>query len=380
MLEKQDSYHMITTLKNDEKNPYRIKEQNMLSLAEYQHHLYRQPRLKYLYFELTDRCNLNCLHCGSGCTAANGTFLPLTAIEKTLHRVAEAYSSNNIMVCITGGEPLLHKDFFRIIRYAKTLGFSVGITTNGTLIDDRAAEKLAYAGLDTIAVSIDGLGDVHDKFRQISGCFDKAVAAIHSLKKVGIEPQVITVVHSGNIDSLDEMFGFMRSEDIYSWRLVNVEPIGRTNINKDILLSADQLKGLFDFIRAKRWDNENDMDITYGCSHFLTYEYENTIRDYYFQCMAGTMTASIMANGDIGACLDIERRPDLVQGNIFRDDFVDIWENRFHSFRTDRTLKSKTCRDCEFQKVCLGDSAHTWDYDNNEPLYCVSIQRRRNMI
>ena len=81
--------------------------------------------------------------------------------------------------------------------------------------------------------------------------------------------------------------------------------------------------------------------------------------------------ASILCNGDIYSCMDIERRPEMVQGNIMTDHFVDIWENRFQRFRQDRTNNCEMCRQCTDRKYCRGDSAHTWDYDNNQPLFCV---------
>ena len=133
-----------------------IKQKNMLQLAEYQRSLWRHPNLRFLFFELTGRCNLNCLHCGSGCTAQNSTCLAFDAIERVLGRVAECYRAEDIMVCLTGGEPMLHPDLFRVIRQAAGLGFPVGMTTNGTLIDCAAASRLAESGLDTVAVSIDG--------------------------------------------------------------------------------------------------------------------------------------------------------------------------------------------------------------------------------
>ena len=74
-----------------------------------------------------------------------------------------------------------------------------------------------------------------------------------------------------------------------------------------------------------------------------------------------------MAHGDIGGCLDIERRPELIQGNVYKDDFVNIWENKFKSFRTDKTRQSSRCSVCEHRKICMGDSLHTWDFDKNEP-------------
>ena len=97
------------------------------------------------------------------------------------------------------------------------------------------------------------------------------------------------------------MYQFFRGEDIYSWRLVNTEPIGRALTNAELLLDPAELKCLLDFIRDKRFDNENDMKVTYGGSHFVSYEYENEIRGFYFQCGAGTLVASVMADGSIGA-------------------------------------------------------------------------------
>lgn len=107
-------------------------------------------------------------------------------------------------------------------------------------------------------------------------------------------------------------------------------------------------------------------------SKWQVYHIEKMIDPFYFQCGAGLFIASIMANGDIGACLDIERRRDLIQGNIFKDDFVDVWENRFAVFRKDRTIESQACIGCLHREICMGDSAHTWDFNKNEPKYCVT--------
>jgi len=348
-----------------------IKERDLSALAEYQRQLWNAPKLKYLFFELTDKCNLSCQHCGSKCTNRNSTFLPLEIVNKILHSVYAEYGTEDIMICITGGEPLLHPDLFDVIRLAKDMGFAVGMTTNGTLISKKNAALLSQAGLDTVAISIDGLSDTHDIFRNSLGSFERALYGALNLRDVGIEPQVITVVHKNNFIELDDMYHMFSEKGFYSWRLVSVDPIGRARMNQKILLDANELRGLYDFIKEKRFDKEATMEVTYGCSHFLTTEYENELRDYYFQCGAGTLVASVMANGDIGACLDIERRPDLIQGNAYEDDFVDVWENRFLVFRRDRTCDSEYCSKCKSKGICMGDSFHTWDFDNNKPLYCV---------
>lgn len=348
-----------------------ITEKNLLKLAAYRRELYTHQRLKFLFFELTDKCNLNCLHCGSNCDPSKCNNLDLDIIKQTLDEVAKKYDSKNIMICLTGGEPMLYDGIYDVISYSKKLGFAVGITSNATCIDEKATKCLAKAGLDTISISIDGLKDTHDSFRRSVGSFDKAINGIKSLQNIDIEPQVTTVVNKTNIKELDDMFKLMQELDICSWRITNIDPIGRAKVNKELLLDKNELLKVFNFIKEKRFDNTNEMEVTYGCAHFVSYDFENFIRDFYFQCGAGTMVASVAANGDILACLDIERRLDLVQGNIYKDNFIDVWENKYKIFRQDWSNKSKSCKDCAYKNVCMGDSAHTWDYDKNEPTYCM---------
>ncbi len=125
-----------------------------------------------------------------------------------------------------------------------------------------------------------------------------------------------------------------------------------------------------------RFDPGIEMEVTYGCSHFLSYTFEREVRDFYFQCGAGLMVGSVMANGNIGACLDIERRKDLIQGNAYEDDFLTVWKERFAPFRINRAEYSEYCAECKHKDVCGGDSAHTWDYDRLEPRYCFSREER----
>lgn len=349
-----------------------IKEKNMLDLAEYRRSLWKKPNLQHLFFELTDRCNLHCRHCGSSCTAAGSRYLSVDVIEKTLKSVSSHYSAQNILVNLTGGEPMLHPDIFEIVGMAHRSGFGVGMTSNGTLISPAAAKRLAGAGLDTIAVSLDGIGDVHEKFRNVPGCYSAAIMGIHALRQAGIEPEVLTVVHRDNFFQLEEMYELLRKMDIYSWRVVNIEPIGRAAGGKRLLLGKKQMKQLLEFIREKRFDNSNPMEVSYGCSHFVTFDYERMVRDFYFQCGAGTTVGSVMVNGDIGACLDIERRPELIQGNAYSDDFADVWENRFQAFRFDRSDQCTLCHSCRHKPVCMGDSMHTWNFEKKEPRYCVT--------
>lgn len=347
------------------------KEVDLQKVAEYRDFRRKHPKLRFLFFELTDSCNLNCLHCGSNCQSSNIQFLDFNLIKKTLDEVADAYDTSDIWIELTGGEPALFPDLPEVIRYSKKLGFQCGMTSNGTLITEELAKKIADAGLDTIAVSIDGFEESHEEFRNRKGCFEKALCGIDNLRKVGIQAEALTVIHKKNFDELEDLFEFLSDNYFYSWRLVNIEPIGRAKTNNELLLDAGEMEQLLDFIQEKRLHQKNSMNVSFGCSHFLPTKYEHEVRDWYFHCLAGIEVASVMVNGDICSCLDIERRPELVQGNVKVDDFIDVWENKFIPFRSDRTQKSRICASCKDRKICGGDSTHTWNFDLNEPNYCV---------
>ncbi len=193
---------------------------------------------------------------------------------------------------------------------------------------------------------------------------------IESLLRVGgfKHIQATTVVTHQNIGELDELFSIFDKMDIDSWRVINIEPMGRAKKYPELLLTKDDYRTLFEFIRNKRIAGE---PVCYGCSHYLGMEYEREVRDWYYHCTAGTYIASIMANGDITACLDIERRPEFIQGNILRDRFKDVWENGFAVFRRDLADENETCRTCPDKDFCHGDSYHSWDFDRHEPLACM---------
>ena len=273
------------------------------------------------------------------------------------------------MLCITGGEPLLRQDLFDIMGHAHSLGWHWGMTSNGTLIDDAVARELKRCGMGTISVSIDGLEKTHDAFRQTKGGFQRAMNGIEALVRCGgfKEVQITTVVTHRNIGELDELYKLFSDIDIDSWRVINIEPMGRAKLHPELLLTPEDYRRLFSFIREKR---RNGDPVCYGCSHFLGREFEREVRDWYYLCTAGLYTASITASGDIIACLDIERRPEFVQGSILRDRFSTVWEQGFKQFRRDLSEDNETCRSCPEKNHCHGDSFHSWNFDEQRPEVC----------
>ncbi len=347
-----------------------MKSEHMRQLAAYKRTLWEQPQLRNLFLELTLRCNERCIHCGSRCGEVQSEELPTEVYFRFLDKIKADFADALPMLCITGGEPLLRRDFFEIMGYAHQLGFSWGMTTNGTLIDDSIAKQLRECGMRTISVSIDGLRETHDAFRRTPGGYDAAMKGIEALLRQGgfANVQVTTVLHKQNIAELETLYEILCGVDIDSWRLFNMEPIGRANAHAELMLATEDYRHMFDFIRAKR---QEGMPLEYGCMHYLGTAYEREVRDWYFLCNAGIYTASVMANGDIGACLDIERRAETVEGNILRDDFTEIWKNGFRYFRQDLSARSVQCSGCREREFCGGGAFHSWDYDHNCQRVCM---------
>jgi radical SAM protein with 4Fe4S-binding SPASM domain len=347
-----------------------LKKAHLTQLADYvENDLYKRPRLRHLFLELTLQCNAHCFHCGSNCTELAGDELTLDEYKALLDQIKEDFGTKGFMLCITGGEPLLRREFFDIMGYAHELGFAWGMTSNATLITKEVAHRLAEVGMGTISVSIDGLPATHDELRGMPGGYERAMRGIQNLidEHAFGAVQVTTVVNHKNIDELDELFTIMDGMDLDSWRVINLEPIGRALQRPDLMCTKEDYRRLFEFIREKR---QQGYPLEYGCSHYLGLDYEAEVREWYWVCNAGVYTASIMANGDIAACLDIERTPLTVQGNIRRDRFKDVWENRFELFRRDLSDLNETCRACRHARFCRGDAHHSWDYQKNEPMVC----------
>ena len=351
-----------------------IKKEHLKKVRSYINELYERPVLKQLFIEMTLNCNEHCRHCGSRCGDLKmENQLTDQEIIKFLTDL-KSKVENLPFLNITGGEPMLRPGFIELMHRISALGYDWGMTTNGTLIDEGMIEKLHYAGMKTVSVSIDGLEESHNWFRQTANGYEKSMKAVRLLAKGNFHNvMVTTVVHNQNINELQEIYETMKPLGIDYWRVINIEPIGRAKDNKELLLSKNEYIKLLDFIKENREQEEN-FEICYGCNHWLGVENEHKFRQWYYQCTAGIKTAGIFYNGDIGACLDIERKPQTIQGNIRTDDFLEVWNRKFEIFRYNRAEKSDYCKNCPEKYDCRGDGFHTWSLDENKPELCMFEQ------
>lgn len=347
-----------------------LKKDQLGQLNAYRNYLYTHPSLRFLFFELTLQCNENCFHCGSRCHGGRRDTLPKEYFLGVLDDVKDNLDSSWVQLCITGGEPLLYPEFFPLMEGAKERGFRWGMTSNATLISKEVARGLRETGMETISVSIDGLQPTHDILRGRAHAWKDAMEGIDHLIETGgfSHIQVTTVVNHDNLHELDALYEIFRKIDIDSWRIIGLEPIGRALEHPKKMLTGEDQAYMFSFIREKR---EEQMPVTYGCSHYLGLDLEREVRDWYFLCNAGIYSASVTAEGEICACLDIERRPELIQGNIKEDRFSDVWKNRFQIYRKRLSSSCRECRECPAEEYCAGGSFHSWDFDENRQRVCM---------
>ncbi len=328
--------------------------------------------LRVLFWEATLRCNLFCEFCGSRCGETD-TSNELTAEEicGVFKDVAGHYDASRIMINVSGGEPLLRKDLFDIMAYAVSLGYAWGIVTNGTLLTPETVARLDRCSLRTASVSIDGLKEVHDDLRGRQGCFDRTVQGIRNLKSAkSLEHLMITtVVSKKNIHQLASLREFLKSLPIHSWRVCPVDPIGRAADNSGVQLNQDEIRQMLDFIAESRRMGL-PFQVTTSCSHYLG-RYEYLVRDQHFHCFAGRQMGSVLANGDIFVCPNVPHKPELIQGNVRRDSFSQVWETGFACFRDDSARRVGKCARCGQYPNCRGDSLHTWNFDRQEPNFCA---------
>lgn len=335
-------------------------------------YLRRTHPLRYLFWEATLNCNFNCRHCGSRASRQKHYTDELSTeeIKAVFKSIASKTDAKKIMLAITGGEPLLRADLFEVMSFAHSLGFSWGMVTNGFLINPKIIEKMHDSGMSTIVVSIDGIEKVHDDFRQMPGSYQKAIKAVKFLteSKYFTNVQITTTIHQKNIDDLEKMYSEFLPLGIHSWRVMNIDPIGRAMDNEKLLLKSSDLKKLLDFIKEKRLISP--IDITYDCTGFLGSKYEGKVRSWFFQCTTGITTGSILHNGDIFVCPNVPRLKKLIQGNVRKDDFYDIWQRKFKIFRNSDRTSCRGCKKCSRWLECRGSSFHLWDFAKKEPKFC----------
>ena len=323
----------------------------------------KEHPLKQIFWECTLRCNLHCRHCGSDCKVQSGQRdMPLEDFLKVLQSVKDSGAdTHKIMVVVTGGEPLMRPDLEKCGRAFFEMEFPWGMVTNGYALTREKLSRLMAAGLRSMTISLDGFEADHDWLRGVPGSFARASSAIRmACSTPDLVFDVVTCVNSRNFGQLEQIKEFLISCGLREWRLFTIFPVGRAAGDKDLQLTNAQFRALLDFIKATR--KEGRIKASYGCEGFLG-NYEGDVRDYFFFCQAGISVGGVLSDGSISACTSI--RSNYHQGNIYKDNFMDVWENRFQPYRAHSWMKTGECASCRWWKYCRGSGMHLRDDDGN---------------
>ncbi len=348
----------------------KIPLKKRIALKLFKHYKNNQSKLhqlNYIFWECTLRCNLNCLHCGSDCKKdARVKDMPIADFLKAIDQIIPIVEPNKTMIVLTGGEVLLRKDIEKVGKELYKRGFPWGIVTNGMLLSKARLNSLLDSGLRAVTISLDGLEDSHNWLRNNKNSFDRAVEAIKLLPQTqGLKYDVVSCVNRKNIDELPQLKAMLIDIGIKNWRLFPITPIGRAATNDLMKLSANKYKQLLDFIKQTR--KENKIKAEHACEGFLG-NYEKEVRNDFFFCRAGINIGSVLADGSISACPNL--RSNFNQGNIYKDNFADVWQNKYQVFRDRTWTKKGICATCKSYEYCEGNGMHLWDGQNGELSFC----------
>lgn len=335
----------------------------------------KNHELNYLFWECTSRCNLNCLHCGSDCSKdGSAEDMPLSDLLSALDTIES--KSDNFIVVLTGGEPLLRSDLELCGREIRKRGMRWSMVSNGYLYDEKKHISLLNAGLGALTLSLDGLKETHNWLRNTRNSFSKVDIAINlAARSARLNFDVVTCVNKRNICELSSIHDYLVRKGVKAWRLFTIIPIGRAKENQDLFLTDLQYKELMDFICLKR--KLKLIDIKFSCEGYVG-RYELKVRDSYFFCRAGINIGSILADGSISACPNIDRT--FSQGNIYRDNFYEIWQTRFQPFRNRNWTKTGQCKKCADYSECLGNGMHNWHGGEKNVLVCHNEKIKSTLI
>lgn len=321
--------------------------------------------LNYLFWECTTKCNLNCIHCGSDCS--KDSVYKDMAVEDFLKAIDTLENKpQNFTVVFTGGEPLLRNDIESCGKELKKRGFKWSVVTNGHLYTKQRHISLRNAGIGALTISLDGLKESHNWLRNDKSSFEKVANAIElAASSNRINFDIVTCVNQKNINELGQIRDFLIAKKVKAWRLFTIIPIGRAAHNRDISLTDNQFVELMDFITEHRKSRE--IDIKFSCEGYVG-KYESRVRDSYFFCRAGINIGSILIDGSISACPNIDRT--FSQGNIYTDNFYDTWQHKFQPFRNRDWTRIGQCKTCKDYKECQGNGFHNWHGNKQNVLVC----------
>ncbi|MBN1561796.1 radical SAM protein [candidate division KSB1 bacterium] len=322
--------------------------------------------------KLTNACNLRCKMCGQpreGHVPGDAKYAPASFFKErvSIARYKDILTELKKIrpnIYLWGGEPFIYPDLFELVRYGKSLNFTVQINTNGLYVR-KYAEEIVACGLDDLIVSIDGPEEVHDDVRGLAGAFrllKEGIVAIQAEKKSrGRKHPLLRVrgtispYNFEHIYTLTDIAKELGADSLnFNWTWFTTRQTGEAYqkmmkelfdtdarswipYETEVILDPDKDRK-YDGIKTElaRFSN-NSTDLPISMSPFIKPEqvetyYENIYETFGHEtCYAVYSKSYILPNGDVTPCPDF---PDYICGNINDDHFLDIWNGeRYRQWR-----------------------------------------------
>ena len=311
-------------------------------------------------WHITDNCDQRCKHCyifskDPGRQLVSITLPQMEAVIDNCCDMCETFNRRPSFA-LTGGDPILHPDFWRLVELLRERDLTFAIMGNPFHLTDEVCERLAAMGCERYQMSLDGLRETHDWFRK-PGSFDCTLEKLKCLHHAGILSTIMTTVSSTNIREIPELIDVVVSDDVDVYAFARFCPGTETRSNG---ISPQEYRILLDTCWQKFAEHEEA-----GCrtgfdlkDHLWTlYRYE--IGDFeipqdaepgiiYDGCNCGNCHMTILPNGDLYAC----RRLNSKVGNVFEDRIADVWLGPMEEYRKYDAFEK--CSKCELLPYCRG--------------------------
>ncbi len=213
----------------------------------------RGPSGPVVIWNLIRRCNLNCKHCYS--ISADTDFAGELSKEEVFTVMADLSAFGVPVLILSGGEPLLRPDIFEISAKAKQMGFYVGLSSNGTLIDERNIDAIRAADYNYVGISLDGIGATHDAFRRHEGAYAASVKGVRLCLDAGIKVGLRFTMTLDNAHELPNLLAMVEDEKIDKFYLSHLNYAGRGNRNRADDAQHATTRQAMDLLLDTAWDH-----------------------------------------------------------------------------------------------------------------------------
>jgi radical SAM protein with 4Fe4S-binding SPASM domain len=315
-------------------------------------------------WELTLRCNLRCLHCGSRAGQARGDEL---TDEETYSLVDQLTALGMRSCTLSGGEPLLRENWAQIAeRFAKK-GARVNMISNGLKADRDTVRRMRAAGMSNYGVSIDGPEESHDFVRGRPGSWRAAMNALEACQAEGFPAACVSHVNTRNYRELEALAETLCNHGVKDWQIQFGRPMGNLGDHLELVCKPETVLDLLPRIGALFRKYEGRMRVY--ASDSLGYYSEDeelfrggrSIAGVWSGCLAGVRVIGIEANGNIKGCLSMQT-DEFVEGNIRTETLREIW-TKPGNFKYTRGFTvaqlGPGCAACDLADVCRGGCSWT---------------------